>query len=143
MRVSGWQWEHFAPKEVLSPTGLKQLFDHNELMLQVSALNKLALFRAAADAPILCNFGSCKYRGYRAPSENTFGAGGAPLSRHVQGIAFDVTIEGYTVGEMFALAKAFGWAGIGAYYDMNFIHVDDRHKFDGLKTIWSDRQNGT
>jgi len=119
-----WRWPHFKPVEVLSPKGLLEL-DRGCLLLQPSALDLLENFRQAIDTPLICNFGNNYLRGYRSIVENSQ-CGGSLLSRHIQGIAFDVHSTVMTLDELADAARAYGWTGIGVYYVRHFVHLDCR-----------------
>lgn len=122
MIVTNWRWPHFAPQEVLSPAGLLQL-ERDSLMVQTHALDFLERYRVSLGVPLIINFSSVRFRGYRSMAENN-AAGGSLLSRHLQGIAFDMHSPELTTHELAEAAKAFGWTGIGIY--STFIHHDCR-----------------
>jgi len=119
-----WRWEFFTPGEVLSPAGLEQ-WKRGNFLIQPFALDCLQAFRRELRRPFLVNFGRLSLRGYRSPVENNK-IGGAHFSRHVQGIAFDVTVEGFTPGEVAERARAFGWGFVLPYEEQNFTHIDLR-----------------
>ena len=121
-----WLWPDFAPHEVLSPDGMEQ-YKRGNLMVQPSALDSLQAFRSKLRFPILVNFAHLKRRGYRSPQENV-SIGGAHFSRHVQGIAFDITCQDLTPEELFHAAIHHGFGGVGLYRENNFVHVDTRAK---------------
>lgn len=121
-----WNWPDFAPHEVLSPDGLAQ-FKKGNLMVQPFALDALQSFRSRIAVPVLVNFSSLQRRGYRSPKEN-MQIKGAEFSRHVQGIAFDITAPDMTPEELFHAAIQHGFGGVGLYKAQNFVHVDVRAK---------------
>lgn len=121
----GWPWVYFAPAEVLSPEGLSQL-NKNNLMIQPEALDLLQHFRSVIGKAFFINHGDLHFRGYRSPEENSR-VGGAKFSRHIQGIAFDITIKDMTVSQAAQAAEAFGWFVL-PYHEKNFIHIDSRPK---------------
>lgn len=127
-----WEWEYFEPEELLSPQGLLQ-FKTGNLLLQHSAINKLHEFRKLINRPFLINHAGLKYRGYRSPAENQR-LGGALFSRHVQGIAFDITPVNMKLKQFRDLAIDFGWGGVGYYPKNNFVHVDDRTIIESIIT---------
>lgn len=132
--MNNWVWKLFQPSEVLSPAGLAQLANGN-LMLQEFALDLLVEFRRFLGVPLFCNHGTLKFRGYRSLKENET-IGGAPFSRHCQGIAFDLSSE-LPIQLLFERAKDFDRFGaIGYYPDNKFIHVDCR-SVSGETVIWS------
>jgi hypothetical protein len=61
--------------------------------------------------------------GYRCAGHNQV-VGGAPNSRHVQGKAADIVVDGMEPGTVASQAEAVGFNGIGIYN--NFTHVDVR-----------------
>lgn len=68
--------------------------------------------------------------GYRCPIHNAK-VGGAPLSQHKLGKAFDLSLRGpYSREEVVAAAQAAGFKGFGHY--KTFVHVDmSRRSFKG------------
>lgn len=118
-----WCWPHFEPKEVLSPTAMHQLTKRGILLLQPEALDLLEALRNRIQAPIIVNYGENKCRGYRSALENNV-VGGALFSRHVQGIAFDITCKGIPPDSMATHAKRVGWRYALPYPDENFCHID-------------------
>lgn len=117
-----WPAKYFKPEEVLSPLGLLQ-YKQGNLMLCNHALANLDSFRDSLGSALYCNVASLKFRGYRAPAENNK-IGGAPYSRHVQGIAFDVHSKKLKPRELFEKAKEFNWPCALLY--PTFIHLDNR-----------------
>lgn len=68
-------------------------------------------------------------RGYSCVKHNKE-VGGAPDSQHIRGNAFDITVDGWTVPQMYESALQihdFFEGGIGVYPDNGFIHVDVRN----------------
>ena len=96
--IDGWRWTFFEPQEVLSPDGLVELKKGN-LLVQGYALDILESFRIWLGRPIWVNTREHKHRGYRSPRENEE-VGGAKYSRHVQGIAFDISVPPLSVEEI-------------------------------------------
>lgn len=134
-----WRWSYFKPHEVLSPDGLAQYAEKGNLLVQPYALDQLQRLRAAYGHPLRCNFGNLRRRGYRSPRENAQ-AGGSPFSRHVQGIAFDITPDGETLAHLMVFlehtADKWGLGGIGFYPRKNFIHIDFRARTFPDPTFW-------
>lgn len=128
-------WPFFHPEEVLSPDGLRAL-ERGELMIQTAAMNFLSNFRSSIDKPVLVNHGASLRRGYRSAVENA-AVRGEEFSRHVQGLAFDITIPGLSVEETAQLAINFGWHGVGRYPKQNFVHVDLRPRLDDRVRLWT------
>lgn len=128
-----WISKYFEPSELLSPAGIKQL-ERGNLMLQPFAIGVLDQFREFVGVPLLCNHRTLKFRGYRSPRENET-IGGAEYSRHIQGIAFDLS-SALPVAELFERAKEFGkFGGLGFYPYKKFLHVDCRYLL-GDPVIW-------
>jgi uncharacterized protein YcbK (DUF882 family) len=133
-----WRWEFWKPEEVLSPMGLTQ-WERGNLLFQPFALDTFDELRRILQKPLRANHGKLELRGYRSCHEN-YKASGAPLSRHVQGIALDVTCYHSPVAELFEaiekVSEVLGIGGIGYYPDRNFVHIDCRPLIDGKPTIW-------
>jgi zinc D-Ala-D-Ala carboxypeptidase len=127
-KVDHWRWSHFKPTEVLGKAGLNQYMLGN-LMIQPRAMDFLEEFRASIGKPIIVN------SGYRTQAENR-DCGGSILSRHVQGIAFDIRVAELSTDQLFRAAKAFGWGGIGMYLTRGFVHVDCRAVMNGQPVEW-------
>lgn len=91
------------------------------------SIDKLQLFRDNIRRPVHI------ISGYRCSVHNRQ-VGGAPLSLHVQGIAFDINVPGATFADLVWLAKKLGYGGIGIYPDYNppFVHIDTRKN----ETCW-------
>jgi zinc D-Ala-D-Ala carboxypeptidase len=114
-----WRWKNFKPVEVLSTVGLEQ-FQKGNWLIQPSAMDALQGFRNKLDLPIIIT------SGYRSPAENK-AVGGAYLSRHVQGIAFDIRCPDISLDALYQEAIAWVLFGaIGISYHGNFVHVDTR-----------------
>lgn len=125
MIISSWRWQYFTPAEVLSPAGLARYVKYGHLLVQPFALDTLSEFREKLGLPLLCNHGSLTLRGYRTPQENE-SCGGATLSAHCQGIAFDISCKHISVTELYKAAVAHNFGGVGVYPTMRFVHVDCR-----------------
>lgn len=85
-------------------------------------IDGLEQFRALLGLPVRI------HSGYRSVETNQL-VGGAPESQHLLGKAADVSIEGLSSMELFALATLvpiFDAGGIGVYPGEEFIHVDVR-----------------
>ena len=63
--------------------------------------------------------------GYRTPEHNAR-VGGVAGSFHMQGLAADVTWEGFEIDGAVQLAEQTGFDGIGRYPRKGFLHVDVR-----------------
>jgi uncharacterized protein YcbK (DUF882 family) len=65
---------------------------------------------------------------YRSPLHNAR-VGGAPLSQHRNGTAFDIALKGHDRHALLRAARAAGFTGFGFY--STFLHVDT-----GRKRTW-------
>lgn len=134
-----WPWKYFQPHEVLSPVGIEQ-YERGNLLFQPFALDAFDELRRFLKKPLYANHAWLTLRGYRSPQENSR-AGGASLSRHIQGIALDVTCDELKSYELFQavkeIAPELGFGGIGHYADSNFVHIDCRPILDKPIT-WGD-----
>lgn len=72
--------------------------------------------------------------GYRCPEHNAEVPNAAKASKHMQGMAADITVEGKTPAEVAACAERVGFKGIGLYD--TFVHVDNRPN----KSFWFGHQ---
>lgn len=133
-----WRWKNFQPREVLSPVGMRE-YHRGNLLFQEFALDRFQRLRSWLGSPLYANHGWLTLRGYRSPQENKK-TGGAVLSRHLQGIALDLTSEDLSSHELFRKVKeaahGMGFGGIGHYPASNFVHVDCRPIVDGQLIIW-------
>lgn len=133
-----WELKHFTPNEILSPDGMRQLSNGNLLINWESAKLYDGL-RARINAPLICNFGSHRRRGYRSVAENQAVLGGI-YSRHCQGIAFDSHSPDLNPLELAVEAILHGFTGVGIY--KTFTHKDTRHSLTGEVVIWVQKNNG-
>lgn len=90
-----------------------------EVLVSVIALNALDALRRAADRPLYV------VSGYRCPEHNK-AVGGAPLSYHMRGEAFDIACPRGSMGALVALAREVGFSGIILYPKKSFVHLDIR-----------------
>lgn len=118
-----WNLENFTPEELLSPIGLRQL-GQNNLMMDLRWMIEVQEWRQDVGKLFLINHAGLKYRGYRSPKEN-IKAGGVECSRHVQGLAIDLTIPGVSPGVVAEWARERGYYAI-SYGEKDFCHVDAR-----------------
>lgn len=135
------RWPNFAMEEVLSPRGQYKLHHNGILLVQPHALDFLQNFRNFIGKPFYINglkTGSLN-RGYRDCEENKR-AGGSPHSYHMQGLAFDVTVEGVKSEKLYKAAIDYGWKGVGLYD--TFVHIDLRPSLSNRTYTWDARVRG-
>lgn len=114
-----WRWENFTPKEIACRgTG--------KLLVNEDALDKLQALRDKVGKPFHVN------SGYRSPEHNS-AVGGAPNSKHMEGIAFDISLSNLDRQILYQEAMAHGFNGIGQY--PSFMHIDTRQN----KARWDER----
>lgn len=116
-----WPSVYFTPAEIACRgSGLVILTP-----VSMAALRKLDDLRRAIGHPLICN------SGYRSPDHNR-AVGGAKNSYHMQGVAFDISMDNVDPHRFEAAARKVGFTGIGLYPPQkpvgarNFIHVDTR-----------------
>jgi zinc D-Ala-D-Ala carboxypeptidase len=107
-----WRWPHFTAAEMACK-------GDGSVMLDFDALDRLEILRNHLRAPFMI------LSAYRSPEYNAR-VGGAPLSQHMQGRAFDVNMTGHDPREFVNAARHFGFHGIGQYPEQNFVHIDTR-----------------
>lgn len=116
-----WPSVYFSPQEVACRgSGLVLLTPAS-----IDALKRLDDLRRAMGHPLIVN------SGYRSPAHNA-AVGGAKASKHMQGIAFDISMANVDPHRFEVEARKLGFNGIGIYPPQkpsgarNFIHVDTR-----------------
>lgn len=107
--VKNWRWQDFKPQELAS-RGDGSLFVNEE------ALDALQTARILAGKPFYIN------SAYRDPIYNAR-IGGAPLSRHKFGDAFDISLRNHDKQTLIRICKEAGFKGLGVNYS-SFLHVD-------------------
>lgn len=107
-----WRWKNFTPKELASN-------GDGSLLINFKALDKLQKVRDLINKPLKIN------SAYRDPLYNAK-IGGAPLSQHKYGTAFDISLKGHNKWQLLKICKEVGFKGFGFYN--TFLHVDDRKK---------------
>jgi len=120
--VEHWTWPNFTPAEMASHDG--------PLMIDTDAMNCLQTLRTTLGQPMHI------LSAYRTPDHNA-AVGGAPASKHMEAIAFDVSMQGHDPHEFISLARACGFRGIGQYPGKNFVHIDTRPE----PAEWNDGAN--
>ncbi len=107
-----WRWPNFTPAEIASN-------GDGSVLINADAMDKLQLLRDLIGRPLIIN------SAYRDPIYNAK-VGGAPLSMHKQGRAFDIALRGHDRRQLARAAQAAGFTGFG-YYN-TFLHVDTGRK---------------
>jgi uncharacterized protein YcbK (DUF882 family) len=105
-----WQYSHFKPYEIACR-------HCGELGHDTDAMELLEVLRKLINKPMYIT------SGYRCPAHNAM-VGGAPLSLHKTGQAFDIALtpeidKGILIGR----ARNIGWGGVGSSYE-TFVHLD-------------------
>ena len=121
-----WRWKYFKPVELASGVGKG---GEESLLINVRALDKLERARELIGKPFVIN------SAYRAPIYNAK-VGGAPLSAHKEGHAFDISLKGHDRKELLRVCREVGFTGFGLYN--TFLHVDLR-KYQAQWGIKEDR----
>ncbi len=103
-----WRWPNFKPAELASR-------GDGSLVLIEEALDALQALRDLLGRPLVVN------SAYRDPIYNAR-IGGAPLSRHKMGDAFDLALSGHDRHTLRQAAAEIGFTGFGHY--QTFLHVD-------------------
>lgn len=111
-----WYWKSFTPRELASK-------GDGSLLVHYESINKLQILRDYIGKPLVVT------SAYRDPIHNAK-IGGAPLSMHKFGRAFDILRQGHNIEEFVVAARAIGFGGIA--YANTFIHVDT-----GRKRTWT------
>ena len=106
---STWSSQFFSPVEIACRRS-------GELLVNDDALEKLDAFRREIGGPVIIS------SAYRSAYHNAH-VGGAPLSQHRLGAAFDVVLAGHEKETIRAAASAAGFRGFGMNY-RTFIHID-------------------
>lgn len=109
-----WRWPNFTPAEI---GGKRQEPADRTILVNPAALDALQALRLEWARPIQIN------SGYRSPDYNRR-VGGAPASKHLEGIAFDIGLPPSQHEPFIALARKHGFRGIGRY--AAFVHIDTR-----------------
>ncbi len=107
--AGAWRWPNFAPAEIASK-------GDGSLKVVPAALDALERARALAGRPLAI------LSAYRDPLHNAR-VGGAPLSRHKAGDAFDIALAGADQEALAAALKGAGFTGFGLGY-RTFVHAD-------------------
>lgn len=113
--VHDWPCRWFSPKEIACRgTG--------QILINRAALLALDEFRSLMGRPITIN------SAYRSAYHNAR-VGGAPLSYHRRGVAFDVALKDMDKETIRRTAEQCGFRGFGMNY-RTFVHIDTGPKRD-------------
>lgn len=119
-----WVWEDFTPGEIASRTVVNgRRGPKGPLLINYRAMCMLQELRSLLGEPCVVN------SAYRSPEYNAF-VGGAKRSKHLEGIAFDISMHNHNVGKFVEAARRVGFKGIG-YYN-TFTHIDAREN----EAVW-------
>ena len=111
VRRAAWPPAYFSPREMASR-------GDGSIRLVIAAGQRLDALRRLLGRPLVV------HSAYRDPLHNAR-VGGAPLSRHKVGDAFDLRADGSIPRrELLGAAREAGFRGIGLY--RSFIHLDCR-----------------
>ena len=114
-----WRWSNFSPAEMASN-------GNGMLLINEHSMDCLQSFRTLLGKPVIIN------SAYRDPQYNKK-IGGAPASKHLLGMAYDVRItDKVTREDIHKFAKIAGFTGFGDY--KTFVHIDT-----GPKRYWDHR----
>lgn len=121
VKPAEWPIIYFKPQEIACRgTGLVLLTP-----VSIDALKRLDDLRRVMGHPLIVT------SGYRSPQHNR-AVGGAKASKHMEGIAFDVSMANADPHRFEAEARKLGFTGIGLYPPQKptgakgFIHIDTR-----------------
>jgi zinc D-Ala-D-Ala carboxypeptidase len=103
-----WPWPHFLPREIACHAD-------GSLLVVPAALDALEDMRRRWGGPLIV------VSGYRSAEHNR-AVGGAPGSKHMSGIAFDISCRLSQQDDLIEAACQAGFRGIGRYD--HWIHVD-------------------
>lgn len=108
--ASLWRWPNFSPAEIAC-RGTGALRIHEE------ALDRLQALRDRLGKPLIIR------SAYRSPEHNR-AVGGAPRSKHMDGMAFDIAMSNHDPAAFEAAAREVGFLGFGFYPRSGFVHID-------------------
>lgn len=105
-----WRWKNFSPAEIACRGS-------GSLRMSEEALDKLQTLRDRLGKPLIVR------SAYRSPAHNK-AVGGAPRSKHMDGVAFDIAMANHDPVAFEEAAQAVGFLGFGFYPRSGFIHID-------------------
>lgn len=105
--IEAWPWKHFTAQEIAS-------HGDGSILVVPTALDRLEALRDRLGRQLVI------LSAYRDPLHNAR-VGGAPLSQHKRGVAFDIWLDGDRE-ELLIRARACGFTGYGIY--RTFTHID-------------------
>ncbi len=108
IKEQDWPYRFFRPSELACKGNRSLLVNHD-------AITRLENLRRMIGRPIIIT------SAYRSPHHNAT-VGGAPMSLHKSGRAFDVVLSGHDRHLLVDAAKTVGFAGFGYY--QHFLHID-------------------
>jgi uncharacterized protein YcbK (DUF882 family) len=109
MPASAWCWQNFTPREISSK-------GDGSLLLVPEAMDRLQSAREIYDQSMLIT------SAYRDPIHNAK-VGGAPMSMHKRGIAFDIALQRRPKQPLIRALEIAGFTGLGLSY-RTFVHAD-------------------
>ena len=101
-------WKNFTTEKLSCQHCGEQGYDE-------ASVDKLQALRDLVDKPIYLN------SAYRCPIHNQR-VGGTENSYHLKGVAFDLSLRGHNIHDLYKAAKQVGFTGFGWYN--TFLHVD-------------------
>lgn len=107
------RWPNFKPYEIASK-------GDGSILIDFEAMDKLQRARELAGKPMRIN------SAYRDEMHNAL-IGGAPRSYHLEGKAFDVSLQGFSKPELLRILRRAGFTGLGINYN-SFVHADTGRK---------------
>ena len=105
-----WRWPNFSAAEIACRrTGA--------IKINTEAMDKLQALRDRLGKPLIIR------SAYRSPKHNR-AVGGAPASKHMQGMALDIAMSNHDPVAFAEAARAVGFHGFGTYPRSGFMHID-------------------
>ena len=112
-QVKGWRWPNFSPQEIAS-------HGDGSILIHEQSLDMLQAARNLAGKPFVIN------SAYRDELHNAL-VGGSPRSYHLEGRAFDISLNGHSKAELINILEKAGFTGLGISYK-TFVHADTGRK---------------